>query len=40
MEIEVEWEEEVQCPKCKHKFWASGITYAEIEPSFCWSDLD
>ena len=30
--FEVEAEIETECPKCKHKFTATGITFVDIEP--------
>lgn len=32
MEIEVEYEDEIVCPNCKHKFVVSGTAYKEVEP--------
>jgi len=36
MEVELEYEEEVECPNCKHKFMTSGIASGDVEfePSY------
>lgn len=32
MEIEIEYEHEAECPKCKNKFVVKGVATSDIEP--------